>query len=776
MMKIINFNIKLFIILFLLNKIFLYSCEINRDLSYKKIHPFYSQVLYDAALQLYGLTGDKVDALNEGISSAVREREEMEASEGEFDRISDETHRLWYTRKSNSQEMTLDRLENYRNSLRFNVNKRNLFWCADPSDIPETIKTIESFEISVEIHRISEIFEKFICKDLIRALIEDGYITFATDLIRKEILYYRGGIYADSGLKQIKDIDDKLRKFSHLFFLRPWGEIDVGIMAAPARSPLLRMDLDFVKALFTDEKTAKIVIPDASIHHCFLSSYHLNVLVTSSYKDNKSFKFGFLCENEDCIPVSGAGNWGARLFQGLGYFSTSSLSRLYDFLPSVNVNIIYPAPYEGESNVANSFNTVLSSFGISSSVHHNPKRRSGIYNIDLILSLLSEKPYSSNEFSQYSYLYSHVGTAIHGKNMNYSARSFKFSLQVGAHCHLPKFAEYGSKSPFYFTCPKTAFEDFNPIEATIVYFGGWWDRRYDDALSMLEELSALNWYGSERLAHKKSYRGFSDSVENAIKKHRIVLVLHSQQHLDNEEPTRRIFEAASAGAIIISDRHQFILDNFGNSILYINQKDPPSKIAEDIMMHYRWIIGNPEEALALARHSHEIFINAFSLDEHILKFFETHQEALVLDGKKSLFPRRNFSYTFEREEIEKLNRILKIVMAKKIKITNSTGSSMVVPLLFSFFKKRDSYSEKIKFPDKMFYEARDSKIKEITTISYNKGKVINFDLHMYEEIEDGQEELYDCEEHVFVTGIDVTQHVLSYELRWNSLLLDLILR
>jgi hypothetical protein len=66
-----------------------------------------------------------------------------------------------------------------------------------------------------------------------------------------------------------------------------------------------------------------------------------------------------------------------------------------------------------------------------------------------------------------------------------------------------------------------------------------------------------------------------------------------------------------------------MVDNFGDCVLFIDADKPVEEIFAQIDAHVKWIHAHPEEAIEMARKSHQRFCDEFSLEgecEKILKF------------------------------------------------------------------------------------------------------------------------------------------------------------
>jgi spore maturation protein CgeB len=96
--------------------------------------------------------------------------------------------------------------------------------------------------------------------------------------------------------------------------------------------------------------------------------------------------------------------------------------------------------------------------------------------------------------------------------------------------------------------------------------------------------------------------------------------MHRDTHLKAGAPSGRIFEAAAAAAVIISDKHPFVEKEFKNSVLYVDQTR--DDLFEQIDTHMRWIKENPEAAKTKALQAHKIFLEKFTLEEQLIRLYE----------------------------------------------------------------------------------------------------------------------------------------------------------
>ena len=189
------------------------------------------------------------------------------------------------------------------------------------------------------------------------------------------------------------------------------------------------------------------------------------------------------------------------------------------------------------------------------------------------------------------------------------------------------------------------YQDFVEVEHNqLVYMGMNWDSRrrsgkFSKIFKMLAERQEAIFYGSanswENLvgnAYKGYFQGSGVAVLDMLRKSGISLMFHSKQHMKSGAPSGRGFEAAASGVIGISDKHPFLVENFGDSFLYIDVDTSAEKIVMQIEKHLVWIKQNPNKAKAKARKAYDIFINNYTLEKLLLNVAHMH-EKILLDEK-----------------------------------------------------------------------------------------------------------------------------------------------
>ncbi len=189
----------------------------------------------------------------------------------------------------------------------------------------------------------------------------------------------------------------------------------------------------------------------------------------------------------------------------------------------------------------------------------------------------------------------------------------------------------------YFSVQKTDFSS-NP-KNKLCYWGSSlkdttrFSDRYLDLYSALDKQDYFILYGPERTwgdKNFKSYKGAlpfeNDALVSAIKNAGIALLLHGQDHLKSGTPTARIFEAAAASALMISDNHPFLREHFGDTVLYIDENADADDMFKQIDAHVKWALAHPDEAITKAKASHKIFVDKFALEHEVSKIINFYEE------------------------------------------------------------------------------------------------------------------------------------------------------
>lgn len=189
-----------------------------------------------------------------------------------------------------------------------------------------------------------------------------------------------------------------------------------------------------------------------------------------------------------------------------------------------------------------------------------------------------------------------------------------------------------------YTYPTSFSMKFTPLKyEKLFYCGNNWDalrssNHYKSILINLAKKDLISIFGSESSWQfiKEVYKGEVHGMEliKKIQEAGISLVLHSNIHLEAGIPTHRIFEAAAASTLIISDHHSFVKKEFGNCVLYIDPSQPVEVVVNQLEEYVNWAKENPKAALLKAKCAHEIFAKKFTMEKDLLKIAKMHEEVL----------------------------------------------------------------------------------------------------------------------------------------------------
>lgn len=166
--------------------------------------------------------------------------------------------------------------------------------------------------------------------------------------------------------------------------------------------------------------------------------------------------------------------------------------------------------------------------------------------------------------------------------------------------------------------------------------------RYKHLLKKLDKEGMVDIYGPKKVFGTEPWKDFNcyrgiipfdgRSIIKRMHEAGIVLALHSKSHNREDYVSNRIFEAAAAGAIIISDDNKFVRKYFGDSVYYIDIFKNPDELEKDISALLDQIFSNKEEAFEKAARAQKIFLEKLSLDaqvESFLKFIQHEKELLA---------------------------------------------------------------------------------------------------------------------------------------------------
>ena len=164
-----------------------------------------------------------------------------------------------------------------------------------------------------------------------------------------------------------------------------------------------------------------------------------------------------------------------------------------------------------------------------------------------------------------------------------------------------------------------------------VYVGTNWDGdRHGDLFCELGQRNYIQAYGPrsrwQRLRILGAYYGElefgSDALFQVYAGAAIGLCLHHPSHLLDGIPNMRIFEIIASSALPICDKHPFVLEAFGDKVLYVDMDLPLLEVAEQVIAHVSWIQSHPRQASEMIRAAHQVFSEKFCLEALITNVIE----------------------------------------------------------------------------------------------------------------------------------------------------------
>jgi len=158
------------------------------------------------------------------------------------------------------------------------------------------------------------------------------------------------------------------------------------------------------------------------------------------------------------------------------------------------------------------------------------------------------------------------------------------------------------------------------------------DEKFQELYNRLSKTGFARFYGINR-NQKIIEHGYAGqlpfdgvSVVAALQDNGIVLVIHSDIHNSEGIPTSRIFEAAAASAVIISDENPFVKEHFGSSVFFIDTTKSAEEICMQIQEHLNTIYLDPQKAWDMAKEAHDIFIENFEMSKQLQQIEKMHQQ------------------------------------------------------------------------------------------------------------------------------------------------------
>lgn len=179
----------------------------------------------------------------------------------------------------------------------------------------------------------------------------------------------------------------------------------------------------------------------------------------------------------------------------------------------------------------------------------------------------------------------------------------------------------------------------------IMWMGSGWDayRSSKEYQAFIKDIASnlpfkvYGHYNSLSYLPREIYGGYiSPGIDNikAIRENGIYLLTHSDYHFKGNVPSMRPFEAAAANVVIISDKLPFLIEHFGDSLLYFDQEASPEERYAQVKSHLEWIKANPEKAKEKAAKANKIFREKFTIERDLVRIAKMHEYVLQEDKLK----------------------------------------------------------------------------------------------------------------------------------------------
>lgn len=183
------------------------------------------------------------------------------------------------------------------------------------------------------------------------------------------------------------------------------------------------------------------------------------------------------------------------------------------------------------------------------------------------------------------------------------------------------------------TVPARYLEPRFRSDRAVFYVGINWERmsggpgRHDGLLRSLDGRGLSAIHGPEEVDGIRPWAGFATyrgelpfdgwSVIQAIADAGAALVLSSSEHYRDGVMSCRPFEAGAAGVPLISERHPFMVERFGQAVLFFDERAPMQEQAGEIQAHLARLNDDPDYALWMATRAQSLVRSNFNLDEQL---------------------------------------------------------------------------------------------------------------------------------------------------------------
>lgn len=186
----------------------------------------------------------------------------------------------------------------------------------------------------------------------------------------------------------------------------------------------------------------------------------------------------------------------------------------------------------------------------------------------------------------------------------------------------------GSSVPLDFVVPAKKRSDRKLFYVGINYERKHGSMRYGKLFKELDSTNKIEIYGPKKVFGAKNlWAGFNSykgeipfdgkSIIKQISNAGVCLAVNSPMHSDANGVSNRTYEAAAAGALIISDENKFVRDFFGDSVFYLERDLSEEEASKKILNILNWANENPDKAYKMSKASQDVFVKHLTLDKMV---------------------------------------------------------------------------------------------------------------------------------------------------------------
>lgn len=302
-------------------------------------------------------------------------------------------------------------------------------------------------------------------------------------------------------------------------------------------------------------------------------------------------------------------------------------------IANIRMGIISPKGFIGEREFSWRIKRAAESLGWQVFIdEHDNNRLKNHKHLDFVVSLFISKNIKKTSFN---YLFLSSCNFFKADVFKQISKGYDGFLLIAD----PKKHGLDQKFPHIRFFPAVQETPYQKVELNglVTLLPAWGERRDDpkfrNLYSLLDQSGFTSFYGmpfKDLGFLTQGYKGQipfdGQSIIPIFQKHGIVLIVHSSGHNTQQIPSGRIFEAAAASAVIISDKNPFVQEQFGDSVFYIDTSVSEQEIFSQIQEHMDFIRLHPETALRMAEKSHQIFSERFGLTKLLLELKDMHEK------------------------------------------------------------------------------------------------------------------------------------------------------